>query len=250
MKKALAIVMALVIALSMSAMAFAADPVACQVCGKLYDTAANAAACAKADAAEDDAAANTVYCADCGNTFANEGEFNKHLALCNKKYCPKCQRPFADEKAYNEHVAACTYGDQKDYVDLTIKDILTMIIDLVKTNAGQWDAIESVVIRLVDFIENIGTGLIPAADVNGAVADLESALADFEIPGINDLLNQLKAKIKAMYAGEKATTVATTEATTEAEAPVDTGSASVGIAAFAAISVAAAAAYVCTKKKA
>ena len=249
MKKALAIVMALVIALSMSAMAFAADPVACQICGKLYDTAANAAACAKAHSA-DDAAANTVYCADCGNTFANEGEFNKHLALCNKKYCPKCQRPFADEKAYNEHVAACTYGDQKDYVDLTIKDILTMIIDLVKTNAGQWDAIESVVIRLVDFIENIGTGLIPAADVNGAVADLEAALADFEIPGISDLLNQLKAKIKAMYAGEKATTVATTETTTEVVEPSDTGSASVGIAAFAAISVAAAAAYVCTKKKA
>ncbi len=248
MKKALAIVMALVIALSMSAMAFAAEN-ACQICGKLYDTAANAAACAKAHSA-DDAEANTVYCADCGNTFANEGEFNKHLALCNKKYCPKCQRPFADEKAYNEHVAACTYGDAKDYVDLTIKDILTMIIDLVKTSAGQWDAIESVVIRLVDFIENIGTGLIPAADVEGAVADLEASLADFEIPGISDLLNQLKAKIKAMYAGEKATTVATTEATTEATKAPDTGSASVGIAAFAAISVAAAAAYVCTKKKA
>lgn len=248
MKKALAIVMALVIALSMSAMAFAAENV-CQLCGKGYDKVAdlNAHIDAEHRTAED---ANTVYCADCGNTFANEGEFNKHLALCNKKYCPKCQRPFADEKAYNEHVAACTYGDQKDYVDLTIKDILTMIIDLVKTNAGQWDAIESVVIRLVDFIENIGTGLIPAADVNGAVADLEAALADFEIPGISDLLNQLKAKIKAMYAGEKATTVATTETTTEVVEPSDTGSASVGIAAFAAISVAAAAAYVCTKKKA
>ena len=42
----------------------------------------------------------------------------------------------------------------------------------------------------------------------------------------------------------------TTETTTEVVEPSDTGSASVGIAAFAAISVAAAAAYVCTKKKA
>lgn len=285
MKKALAIVMALVIALSMSAMAFAAAQT-CEACGKTFDNemaysdhlkSCSAAAALKktcgfcnstfgSDEAllehqktcskntttttEKKTDPNKVYCDVCENYFANEGEYVKHLALCNDKLCPKCKRTFADEKAYNEHVAACTYGDQKDYVDLTIKDILTMIIDLVKTNAGQWDAIESVVIRLVDFIENIGTGLIPAADVNGAVADLEAALADFEIPGINDLLNQLKAKIKAMYAGEKATTVATTEATTEAEAPVDTGSASVGIAAFAAISVAAAAAYVCTKKKA
>lgn len=228
MKKALAIVMALVIALSMSAMAFAEEPKTTESASKVY----------------------VLNTCDCGASFYDEDAYNDHLKLHNDKICPKCSRVFADEAVYNEHIATCTYGDQKDYVDLTIKDILTMIIDLVKTNAGQWDAIESVVIRLVDFIENIGTGLIPAADVNGAVADLEAALADFEIPGISDLLNQLKAKIKAMYAGEKATTVATTEATTEAEAPVDTGSASVGIAAFAAISVAAAAAYVCTKKKA
>lgn len=247
MKKALAIVMALVIALSMSAMAFAANST-CGKCGNSFQTddALVNHDCKPTAPAE----VNKVYCEVCDNEFANEGEYVKHLALCNDKLCPKCKRTFADEKAYNEHVAACTYGDQKDYVDLTVKDILTMIIDLVKTNAGQWDAIESVVVRLVDFIENIGTGLIPAADVNGAVADLEAALADFEIPGISDLLNQLKAKIKAMYAGEKATTVATTETTTEVVEPSDTGSASVGIAAFAAISVAAAAAYVCTKKKA
>ena len=231
MKKALAIVMALVIALSMSAMAFAAGDT----------TTTTAATTVKAE---------PIACPRCYREFYNETAYNQHLEVCSVKTCPKCEREFADEAVYNEHIATCTYGDQKDYVDLTVKDILTMIIDLVKTNAGQWDAIESVVVRLVDFIENIGTGLIPAADVNGAVADLEAALADFEIPGISDLLNQLKAKIKAMYAGEKATTVATTETTTEVVEPSDTGSASVGIAAFAAISVAAAAAYVCTKKKA
>ena len=58
------------------------------------------------------------------------------------------------------------------------------------------------------------------------------------------LVDSLKETIKGMYAGSEATVPATTEA-----APIeDTGSASVGIAAFAAISVAAAAAYVCTKK--
>ena len=62
---------------------------------------------------------------------------------------------------------------------------------------------------------------------------------------MSDLLNSLKQQIKNLYAGEVATTV---EATTAAEEIVDTGSSSVGIALFAAVSVAAAAAYVCTKK--
>ncbi len=129
--------------------------------------------------------------------------------------------------------------------ELSVKDILNMIIDLVKSSMSQWDAIESVVVRLVDFIENIGSAAIGQADVDGAVADLEAALADVEIPGLSDLLNTLKAQIKAMYAGEVATTV---EVTTEQVIVEDTGSSSVGIAVFAAVSVAAAAAYVCTKK--
>ncbi len=224
MKKALAIVLALVMALSMSAMAFAAD-------ATTTTTAANA----------------TNTCDTCGKTFASEAAYNEHLQLHIAKACPKCGIEFADENAYNDHIEICTVGDTKDYVDLTVKEILTMIIDLVKTSAGQWDAIESVVVRLVDFIENIGKGIVPESDVAGAVEDLEASLADIEIPGLQDLLNQLKAKIKAMYAGEKATTEAPT---TEAVKPPVTGSASAGIAAFAAISVAAAAAYVCTKKKA
>lgn len=249
MKKALAIVMALVIALSMSAMAFAAYT--CDKCGKnTFDTQealdAHAATCTGTTTGV------TNQCDRCGKYFANEAEYNKHLQICSVKVCPKCGREFANESDYNDHIEICTYGDTKDYVDLTVKEILTMIIDLVKTSAGQWDAIESVIIRLVDFIENIGKGVVPEADVNGAVADLESALGDLQVPGVSDLLNQLKAKIKAMYAGEKATTAVeeTEEETTVVADPPETGSATVGIAAFAAISVAAAAAYVCTKKKA
>ncbi len=129
--------------------------------------------------------------------------------------------------------------------ELTVKDILNMIIDLVKSSMSQWDAIESVVVRLVDFVENIGSAAVGQADVDGAVADLEAALADVEIPGLSDLLDSLKAAIKKMYAGEVATTV---EVTTEKAPAPETGSSSVGIAVFAAVSVAAAAAYVCTKK--
>ena len=263
MKKALAIVMALVIALSMSAMAFAASENLCGKCGSKFEDndkfAEHVRECTGTTAAPA-APANKVQCGLCNNIFEDENAFNDHLDVCYKTHnvCLKCNQNFADENAYNDHIAICTYGDEKDYINLTLKDLLTMIIDLVKVNAGQWDAIESVVIRLVDFIENMGKGLVSQAEVEGAVADLEAELANFSIPGVDEILNTIKSKIKNMYAGEKATTVVvetttettTEETTTEAVVIEDTGSASVGIAAFAAISVAAAAAYVCTKKKA
>lgn len=225
MKKVLAIALALVMALSMGAMAFAADTTTTTT------EAVNETG---------------LVCPFCEQTFYIEAQYNAHLAICNVKTCTKCGEVFADEDAYNDHVAACTVGDEKDYINLDVKTILDMIIDLVKSSMTQWGDIESVIVRLVDFIENIGTTAVGEAEVAGAVADLEAVLADVEIPGLSDLLNQLKAKIKAMYAGEVATTVV--EATTVADPPAETGSSVAGIAAFAAISVAAAAAYVCTKK--
>lgn len=207
MKKALALALALVMALSVSVMAFAEDPT----------TTTTAAATTEAKPVI------VNVCPNCQRAFANEAEYNKHIDLC---------------KGSDPYVAP-----EKDYVDLTVKEILAMIVDVAKASMSQWDAIESVVIRLVDFLENIGNAVVAPADVEGAVADLESALKG--VDGVDGLLDALKAKIKALYAGEVAT-----EPETEAEEPAETGSASVGIAVFAAVSVAAAAAYVCTKKKA
>ena len=210
MKKALALALALVMALSVSVMAFAEDP-----------TTTKAPTTPTTPTTEAKPVIVNV-CPNCQRAFANEAEYNKHIDLC---------------KGSNPYVAP-----EKDYVDLTVKEILAMIVDVAKSSMTQWDAIESVVIRLVDFLENIGSAVAPA-DVEGAVADLEAALKG--VDGVDGLLDALKAKIKALYAGEVAT-----EPETEAEEPADTGSASVGIAVFAAVSVAAAAAYVCTKKKA
>lgn len=208
MKKALALALALVMALSVSVMAFAEDPTT---------TTTTAAATTEAKPVI------VNVCPNCQRAFANEAEYNKHIDLC---------------KGSDTYVAP-----EKDYVDLTVKEILAMIVDVAKASMSQWDAIESVVIRLVDFLENIGNAVVAPADVEGAVADLESALKG--VDGVDGLLDALKAKIKALYAGEVAT-----EPETEPEEPAETGSASVGIAVFAAVSVAAAAAYVCTKKKA
>ena len=217
MKKVISLALALIMALSMSAMAFAETTTAVATPDEPLKA-----------------------CPVCGVEFRDGGDYNDHLALCRAKTCEKCGEVFADEAAYNDHVQNCTVGDTKDYVDLTVKEILNAILEIAKETMGQWDGIEDVVIRIIDFIENIGAGLVPEADVNGAIAELEG----LNIPGIDGLLDSLKAKIKALYAGEEATTVAETTAA----APADTGSASVGIAVFAAVSVAAAAAYVCTKK--
>lgn len=155
---------------------------------------------------------------------------------------------FAEDVNVNVNINAPTAADTTaaaadDSAEFDVFAILETIVDLVKANMVQWDDIESIIIRIVDLIENLGAAVAPA-DVEGAVADLEAALGDVEIPGISELINTLKAKIKALYAGEVATIPETTAA-----APADTGSASVGVAVFAAVSVAAAAAYVCTKKK-
>ena len=212
MKKTLAIVLALVLAFSMTAMAFAETTTAATT-----------------------AAATTV--APVGGV---PGSYDNNV-------CPKCGAKFAIEAEYNKHVASCTHGDPaptKDYVDLTVKDVLNAIVELIKSSNTQWDDIESVVTRLVDLVENLLKGItVPEADVNGAIDDLKAKVGSGKL---GDLLDSLKAKIKSFYAGDKATT----EATTAAEKPAETGSATAGIAAFAAISVAAAAAYVCTKKKA
>ena len=60
-------------------------------------------------------------------------------------------------------------------------------------------------------------------------------------------MTAIKQKIKDFYAHDEAVVA---EEVTCAEAPVETGSATAGIAVFAAITAAAAVAYVCSKKKA
>ena len=198
MKKVLALALALIMALSMGTMAFAANT-----------------------------------CGFCKSTF--DGDLDEHIANC-----PKAQTTTAVAEEKLTGTDALLEG-------LTIKGILDLIVDVAKASMSQWDAIETIVTKILDLVQNMGNALISEADVNGAVEDLEASLAEVKDGNakskLADLINALKAKIKALYAGEKATDV------TEVETPADTGSASVGIAVFAAVSVAAAAAYVCTKKK-
>ncbi len=217
MKKALAIVLTLVMAFSMTAMAFAAD----------------------AETKTDAPAKDNLVCGYCGTTFETEEAVAAHEAACSKKpakTCPYCGVALVDEALYNEHVNACE--EDHDYINLTLKDIIDAIIAVLESENGQWNDIESIITKLIDLLQN-GIKALSGEEVKGLVADLEGILG-----GDNDLLKALKEKIKNLYAGDIC------EDPTEAETAPDTGSSVAGIAAFAAVSVAAAAAFVCTKKRA
>ncbi len=232
MKKIIALALAFAMLFSFSALAFAADP---HVLTKESDT---------------------KWTCSCGASFEKEADANNHIKEVNSKsvvkVCPYCQNQFVDEKAYNEHIVICASQHPSDHVADGV-DILAVVDRLIKVfeiNANWWDAIEDVIIRIFDFVENIGSLLERKADVAGAVADLEFKVDALNLPGniletVKVLISELKQKIKDFYAGAIETSVDITEA----EAPAETGSASTGIAVFAAVSALAAAAYVCTKKR-
>ena len=119
-----------------------------------------------------------------------------------------------------------------------VNAILDDIVAAAEDSTAAWDAVEGAIIKVIDAIEDKTADL---AAVEGEVINLETVLGD--IPGVDGLLGSLKETIKGLYAGEVATIPSTT-----VEAPAETGSSVAGIAVFAAVSVAAAAAYVCTKK--
>ena len=167
--------------------------------------------------------------------------------------CPDCNKVFTDASEYNAHLdeEAAAKNAPVPFFDLTASAIVERLLHIFQTEAGWWDAIEDIIIKLIDLVENgITAGTASQADVAGAISDLEAKIATLPIVGdilttIHNLITSLKQKIKDLYAGNKETVVEETEAA----ATADTGSSSLGIVAFAAVSVAAAAAYVCTKKK-
>ena len=220
MKKALAIVLALVMALSCSAIAFAED----------------ASTEATTEATTVAAGDNNI---DIDVNVSVPGAEIVTIPAENAK-CGKCGSVLADGELLADHECPTEAATEKDYIDLTVKEVLNMIVELAKAGMSQWADVETVVIKIVDFVDNLLNGTA-TGKVDGLIAELEGLFEGVEIPGISDLIDALKAKILSFYASE---TVAPTEPT---KTP-DTGSAPVGIAVFAAVSVAAAAAFVCTKK--
>ena len=212
MKKFTAVLLALVIALSCATIGFAAD------------------------------SENSLTCPYCGNTFTDEKAYDDHIEIC---YSQKGGNP--------TDTAHTNYADYDKFFNLDLNTVLDKLIETFKIDASWWDGVESIVLRLIDLIENFALGS-QEEDVAGAVDELEAKVAQLPIVGdvltyIHNLITTLKQKIKDLYSGNKETEIEETVAETEAEYTADTGSSSIGIAAFAAVSAAAAAAFVCMKKK-
>lgn len=242
MKKVIALALALVMALSCGMMAFAAgietvvhDGITyyvCPNCKKLYANIDDYNECVashittKAPTTAAAPAAKEYVCSACGKTFDNMSEYNDHI---------------------DTHWAEPEYHWDK-YIGTDVVTLLSNLVDIFQST-GILDIVKNLVEKIWGMIEQGINDAKSASSVAGALSDLEAKVIDLGFGDnldIKNLINGLKSKIKSLYGmNEKATTV---EATV-AEAPADTGSATAGIAAFAALSMAAAAAYVCTKKK-
>ena len=186
--------------------------------------------------------------------------------------CPGCGKRYTTLEEYNDCVDSHNNGVDmhwKAYVNQTLPEIFQTLMTYVQyfyeslynlgfdkilyTNLESFfSALTSSIMTFMDLTSASDT---TESDVAGAMTDLESTANSVDLSGtvlagfidtVKSIINTIKQKIKDLYSGNKETTVEITEA----EAPAETGSANVGIAVFAAISVAAAAAFVCTKRKA
>lgn len=185
--------------------------------------------------------------------------------------CPACGKRYTNLNDYNNCLDSHNYGVDTRWDDYlgeenTLTDLFDFFMNYVKYfyesfyNYGYdelvignvrkfFNAITDAIMGLMGLVDNGAS----EADVAGAVDELDATINGVEktsilagfIDTIKSILNTIKQKIKDLYSGNKETTIVVTEA----EAPAETGSANAGIAVFAAISVAAAAAFVCTKKK-
>lgn len=263
MKKVIAVVLAMILALSISAVAFAADTTSttsiptmtCPVCGKVYlGTTAGLEAYNKCLDSHRDAD-DYFVCQTCGKKYEDPTSYvrclNSHIELATYT-CETCGAKFSDQAAFDAHVAT-HFNDVNyhwtQYVNMTLPELTTFLYDLLN-NAGVIQIIYNIFNDLWTMIKDGIASQQEAANVAGAADRLDSALDGIGldsniISNLRAVLNAIKQKVKDFYAHDVETAPAT-----ETEAPVETGSATAGIAAFAVITAAAAAAYVCSKKKA
>lgn len=89
----------------------------------------------------------------------------------NVMTCPYCGGKFTDSDIYNEHIAICYDQQNKSDVNLgnlSLSDTLNNLIEMFDIGTGWWDAIEDVIIRMIDFFENIGTAILEKVDAAAA----------------------------------------------------------------------------------
>jgi hypothetical protein len=224
MKKFAAIIIAVMLILTNFVMAYAADIFTCPTCNRKYDTLDEYNAC-----------------------------IDKHIADSVEEpkqvvhKCSTCGKIFEDIDAYNEcvgsHFNNVNYHYDK-YVGLTIPELLAELVNIFN-KTGTMEATQTVVDKLFELTSKS----IDEDTFSFTMSELEIEIGKLDLDGdclskIKGILDNIKSKLLCNEDTKTEVEV------TEAEPPADTGSSvGLGIAVFAAVSVAAAAAYVTTSKK-
>ena len=247
MRKLLAVVLALVLAFSCTAIAFAAGDAtentswSCPYCNQKFE------------GYKGDTASQQLHMNACDKNPSNKSTDSDEIYTC-----PGCGKKYTNLADYNACLASHNYGvdmHYDDYIGKTLPQLFETLMTYFVGSQSQtliFDILYKIFDYITAFIDaRVGGGTGDVEGVNGAVAELDCALADIDLSlpqfnGVTDIVDSIKQEIKKIYAGEIETTVEETEA----EALPDTGSANLGLTVFAALSVVAAAAFVCAKKKA
>ncbi len=224
MKKLAAVILAVIIMSLNVVVAFAADVYTCPQCNRKYT-----------DIAEYN------DCIDSHNTKADSSSEELHK-------CKTCGKLFTDTASYNEcvgsHFNNVNYHYDK-YVGLTVPELLAELVNIFN-KTGTVDTVQTIIDKLFDLTYKAAD----KDDIFKAISDLELKIKDLDLDcdclsDINGLIESLKDKFGIDETEDSVTQVEATEA----ELPAATGSASVGVAAFAAMAVAVAAGFVSYKKK-
>ncbi len=204
-------------------------------------------------------AADVYTCPTCNRKFNTLNEYNacvdKHISDKIEKSahelhkCATCGKLYSDLNLYNEcvdsHFNNVNYHYDK-YVGLTVPELLAELVNIFN-KTGTMETVQD----LVDKLFEITSKKIDEKDFSCTLLNLELELKSLDLD--NDCLSDIKnilCKFKEKLICNEDTEDSTEAEVTEAEPPVDTGSSvGIGIFAFAAISVATAAAYVTINKK-
>lgn len=142
MKKALSLILAIVLTFSMATVAFAATyyPNVCKVCGATFDTAKEAAA-------HNEALCDRI-CQFCDTRCDSTEDRNTHEKVCfhGSQTCDYCGNTFSPVYKYDEHIDAC----KAKFFNIPLYKILKMIENFLRTT--DWNNIINKVIDVLNTI--------------------------------------------------------------------------------------------------
>ena len=169
MKKALSLILAVVLVFSMTTVAFAAThyPNVCKVCGATFDTAAEAAA-------HNEEICDRI-CQFCDTRCDSQEARDKHEKICyhGSQTCDYCGETFSPVYKYDDHIDAC----KAKYFNIPLAKILKAIENFIRTT--DWNKIINTVIdvlnKVIGFVKPVITDLV--GNISASAPSTEAVVA-------------------------------------------------------------------------